>query len=496
MSKRTDVFRSAVEAANLGIDLSGWFEEHATKDVVFYTPAVGGETRGRQAVIDAFERFSAQAKPRYRIDGDLVEHGNFVVGFMTVESGGATANVCQVLRFEGDRVSGEWGIRGQPTRPRGPRPSPALGGGGRVVISAIVRACASGSWHRRSHSQVEPLGDPHLGGVDLAPQLLEARRRRGKRSCTTASLIKSVRRPAFHPMVDPSHAANRQVARRARRDDAEDPGEVTSSADPTARRALLFTGVPAYTITAVDVSGVSRVDLRLQNRHATGADCGCMGRGALPPQRPSIRRGFVPRGFLRQGLRCPSFGSDPKPPQPPRRWWRSSDGSRTVGYPELIESSLALNHPDEPSHDREEDPESCYRAHGSRPCFAEVEIPDFGWQQKNVDDANKDRQKEPSDATDALARVVLHLLETGVVPVQTIYAKGDDCQNCNHPGAPRLTQCSGRLHCWKLLDHIPGCRLSGWWRQRGLLRWIPLAVSCKPPALTLRYVAHGEAIPF
>jgi hypothetical protein len=112
MSKRTDVFRSAVEAANAGTDLSGWFEEHATEDVVFYAPAVGGETRGRQAVIDAFERFSAQAKPRYRIDGDLVEHGNFVVGFMTVESGGATANVCQVLRFEGDRVSGEWGIRG------------------------------------------------------------------------------------------------------------------------------------------------------------------------------------------------------------------------------------------------------------------------------------------------------------------------------------------------------------------------------------------------
>ena len=42
MSKRTDVFRSAVEAANAGTDLSGWFEEHATEDVVFYAPLLAG----------------------------------------------------------------------------------------------------------------------------------------------------------------------------------------------------------------------------------------------------------------------------------------------------------------------------------------------------------------------------------------------------------------------------------------------------------------------
>jgi hypothetical protein len=113
MSKRTDVFRSAAEAANAGTGLAQWFEENATEDVVFYATAVGDEVRGRQAVADTLERFFSQATTEYRIDGDLVEHGSFVVGFLTVQSAAGTASLCQVFRFDSDdRVSGEWGVRG------------------------------------------------------------------------------------------------------------------------------------------------------------------------------------------------------------------------------------------------------------------------------------------------------------------------------------------------------------------------------------------------
>ncbi len=113
MNTRTDVIREFIDTMNTGRHIRTWVDTHATEDCVFYATAVGGQdSHGREAMTQILEEFVARAAPRWRVEGDLVEHGNFVVAFLIAESGTAAANVCELYRFEGDRVSGVWGIRG------------------------------------------------------------------------------------------------------------------------------------------------------------------------------------------------------------------------------------------------------------------------------------------------------------------------------------------------------------------------------------------------
>ena len=113
MSTRTDVIQGFIDTMNTGQHIRTWVDTNATEDCVFYATAVGGQdSQGREAMIHILEEYVAQAAPRWRVEGDLVEHGNFVVAFLIAESGTATANVCELYRFEGARVSGVWGIRG------------------------------------------------------------------------------------------------------------------------------------------------------------------------------------------------------------------------------------------------------------------------------------------------------------------------------------------------------------------------------------------------
>jgi hypothetical protein len=112
MSTRTDVVRELVDTMNAGRNIGKWVDANVTEDCVFYATAVGeGALRGRDAMTRVLEQFVAQAAPRWRLDGDLVEHGTFVVAFLIAESGTASTNVCELYRFDDDRLSGVWGVR-------------------------------------------------------------------------------------------------------------------------------------------------------------------------------------------------------------------------------------------------------------------------------------------------------------------------------------------------------------------------------------------------
>jgi hypothetical protein len=113
MSKRTDLIHELMETMNAGTDIRAWVDANATEDCVLYAPAVAsGDVQGRAAMTETLEQFVAQAHPQYRLDSDLVEHGNFVVAFLFVELGTASANACQMFRFDGEKLSGAWGVRG------------------------------------------------------------------------------------------------------------------------------------------------------------------------------------------------------------------------------------------------------------------------------------------------------------------------------------------------------------------------------------------------
>src|SRR4051812_44215416 len=59
---------------------------HCTEDCVYYASVSGGgDVVGKDAARAAVEELVARRKPHYRRDGDVIEHGNFLVFFMTVE---------------------------------------------------------------------------------------------------------------------------------------------------------------------------------------------------------------------------------------------------------------------------------------------------------------------------------------------------------------------------------------------------------------------------
>ncbi len=108
MSARTDLVRQA---------LSGEFDpqqvlDGSTPDATLYAPGLGAEVKGAQAIADVLATFFAASKPTYRLEIDPVEQGEFVVAFAAMDAGGETVQLCNVYRFEGDRIAGCWAIRG------------------------------------------------------------------------------------------------------------------------------------------------------------------------------------------------------------------------------------------------------------------------------------------------------------------------------------------------------------------------------------------------
>jgi len=107
MSVRTDIVREA---------LLGEFDPQAvrdgsTPDLTLYAPGIGADVKGRDAVADVLADFFAAAKPTYRLEIDPVEQGDVVVAFAAADIGGNTVHLCNVYRFEGDKIAGLWAIR-------------------------------------------------------------------------------------------------------------------------------------------------------------------------------------------------------------------------------------------------------------------------------------------------------------------------------------------------------------------------------------------------
>jgi hypothetical protein len=110
MSTRTDVVRDSHRVANAGGDAASWFNQYAIEDCVFYAPSVGIDARGRDAVAAAVQDLFVERHPQYRLKAEPVEIGSFVVDLVEVETGGRSVDVCQLWRFEGDKVAGHWGV--------------------------------------------------------------------------------------------------------------------------------------------------------------------------------------------------------------------------------------------------------------------------------------------------------------------------------------------------------------------------------------------------
>jgi hypothetical protein len=110
MSDRTEVVLDSHRVANAGGDALAWFTEHATEECRFYAPSVGIDVRGRDAVGTAVRELIDERHPRYRLKGEPVELGDFVVNLVEVEAEGRSVVACQLWRFEGDKVAGLWGV--------------------------------------------------------------------------------------------------------------------------------------------------------------------------------------------------------------------------------------------------------------------------------------------------------------------------------------------------------------------------------------------------
>ena len=81
-------------------------------------PGLGLEVEGRDTVTKHVSEFVQQADIQYDVE-QVVEHGPFVVAFArstgTLDGQRMTWDLCEVLRYEGDRPRDKfWALRGGP----------------------------------------------------------------------------------------------------------------------------------------------------------------------------------------------------------------------------------------------------------------------------------------------------------------------------------------------------------------------------------------------
>src|SRR5262249_16435220 len=115
----------------------------------------------------------------------------------------------------------------------------------------------------------------------------------------------------------------------------------------------------------------------------------------------------------------------------------SRDGCR-LALPVAVEGTLNLHRPDEPADDREEHPEPRPTRHRRAASVAPVHLPDLRRHHEEVHRVDHERDNEAYHAPDALPRVLLHLLEDLVHPVQVIDAEGHDRDEDHEQHSTRL----------------------------------------------------------
>ena len=93
-----------------------------SEDVKFHAPGLGQDLEGRDAMVQTVRGFIEGADVRYEVD-EIIEHGPFVVAF--TRSTGTLAgerkawDLCQVMRYDGDKVVEFWALRGGEPQPAG-----------------------------------------------------------------------------------------------------------------------------------------------------------------------------------------------------------------------------------------------------------------------------------------------------------------------------------------------------------------------------------------
>ena len=107
MSARTDLVRRSLE----GEPSVERIRENYTDDAVLHAPGIGAQVQGLEAIAVLLERFFETARPRYRLVGEPVEQGDFVMAVCDSTIGDHTFALCNLYRFRGDKISGLWAIR-------------------------------------------------------------------------------------------------------------------------------------------------------------------------------------------------------------------------------------------------------------------------------------------------------------------------------------------------------------------------------------------------
>ena len=91
-----------------------------SEDVKFHAPGLGVDVQGREIVVKTVGDFVEQADVSYTVN-DVVEQGPFVVAFLrsigTIDSKRVEWDLCQLVRYEGDRIAEIWALRGGPPQP-------------------------------------------------------------------------------------------------------------------------------------------------------------------------------------------------------------------------------------------------------------------------------------------------------------------------------------------------------------------------------------------
>ena len=110
---RTDLVRRSIEALNAR-DFTAAGKDFSD-NVTFHAPGLGLEVEGRDSMLQKVGDFIEAADAHYAV-ADVIEHGPFVVAFArstgSIDGQRMAWDICEVLRFEGDRAAEVWALRG------------------------------------------------------------------------------------------------------------------------------------------------------------------------------------------------------------------------------------------------------------------------------------------------------------------------------------------------------------------------------------------------
>lgn len=117
---RTDDVKAMLDHIN-SRDFDADIERFAS-DLRWHAPGLGVESSTRDEMLRIIERFTAQADVHYDVH-QVLEQGPFVVAFArsegVLDGRQMTWELCQVLRYEGDRIVEVWTLRGGEPVPTG-----------------------------------------------------------------------------------------------------------------------------------------------------------------------------------------------------------------------------------------------------------------------------------------------------------------------------------------------------------------------------------------